>query len=79
MTTAREPFDWLLDDWTHRRGNLRTICLAIRRGWLAGPDHAEHRAALSAALCRAARDFNLTARGAIALVKIQLEFDEQRG
>jgi hypothetical protein len=77
MTAAREPFDWLFTDRTHRRGHLQAIRLAIRRGWHSGPDHAHRRASLSAALTKVARDRSLTARETITLLKIHIEMDEQ--
>jgi hypothetical protein len=45
----RKPFDWLMIR-KGRRGALKMIRQAVRHGWLDGPEHAERRRQLIAAL-----------------------------
>jgi hypothetical protein len=72
---SREPFEWLTDR-PHRRGALRQIRTAIRRGWLDGPEMAQRRAALMAALMQVQDDPHSTLREHIALAKIYIEMSE---
>ena len=67
--SARDPFDWL-DNPRRRRGALVAVRMAVRRGWLDGPDLAERRAALVARLAALAEDPTLGPRELLAVFRI---------
>jgi hypothetical protein len=67
-----ETFAWIVEDKPHRRWNLRRVAQAVRHGWLAGPEHADRRSALRAAL-DGIPESELTARAELALVVVYLE------
>ena len=67
----RKPFDWMTA-YQGRRGTLQLVRQAIREGWLDGPEHAEHRKQLVAALDRLPLA-RLEDREAIGVCKAYLE------
>src|SRR5271157_1226355 len=67
----RKPFDWMTT-YQGRRGTLHLIQKAIKEGWLNGPEHAEHRKQLVAALDRLPFS-RLQDREAIGMAKAYLE------
>jgi hypothetical protein len=69
----RDPFDWLTEDAQRRRGGLRLIRQAVRRGWLDGPEHAGRRALLMEALGRLVEDRSLPPRHVVALARTYME------
>lgn len=62
-------FDWLKNP-RGRRSALATVHTAVRRGWLAGPEHAERRGALVAVLVELERDPALRPREHIRIIRI---------
>jgi hypothetical protein len=68
-------FDWLRN--THlRRSGLRDVEAAVRAGRLDGPEHADRRAELVAALVVLARDPDLRPRESIRVSRIFASFAE---
>ena len=67
----RKPFDWMTT-YQGRRGTLQLIQKAIKEGWLNGPEHAERRKQLVAALDPLSFS-RLQDREAIGMAKAYLE------
>jgi hypothetical protein len=68
-----EPFEWLSFDRRHRRRSLIDCRMAIRNGQLDGPQHAERRQQLIAALARLADEPGLSPREGVQLALVYAE------